>query len=225
MKASIKLIAAGVCTAALNLFAFQAVLADTSIQAADQQDFNTTEPVGGGGVLTREDDEISASLALSELDKKAGYTIWWVVFNEPDECNEGAGGGCGEPDLFDPDVEASVFFAGGFVTGTDGTANVTVALDAGPIPIGADVVIGAGSVIGGEDSCGEGVDCDTGIVPGLYSACAAEVHMVIRTHGKVIPGETHNMISTFLGQCGVTPNNICEDQYFLIFPPLDDCPE
>lgn len=126
---------------------------------------------------------------------------------------------CREPDLFNIAVDASVFYATGFVTGTDGTANVTAHLHEGDIAKGMDVVIGAGSVIGGPDSCGPGVDCDTGVAAGLRddNGFDAEVHVVIRTHGRAITGRVDEQIDSFLGACEVQKG--CEDQFAIVFSP------
>jgi hypothetical protein len=188
--------------------------ATSVVQRSNLYDFITEDPLIGAGILTRTAKEIWLSFSATDLDPSAAYSVWWVVFNKPNACT----GGCGEDDLFDPAVKASVFHAGGFVTSGEGSANINAHLRTGRIPNGSDVVIGEGSVIGGPDSCGAGVDCDTGIKPGLkkHRGKKAEVHVVVRTHGPAVAGWVEHQIGTFDGACGV-----CADQSFLVFPPVN----
>ena len=47
----------------------------------------------------------------------APYTIWWVIFNNPEKC---ATSPCDAPDLFDEAVDAAVFNAGGSISAASG---------------------------------------------------------------------------------------------------------
>ena len=111
-------------------------------------------------------------------------------------------GPCGEDDLgIDTN---SIFYATGFVTDMDGTANATARLDTGPLPKGIDVLIPGG----------------------LHSTSglAAEIHIIVRAHGIVVPGMVDDQIGTFNGACDPGPNT-CEDQQAAVFAPLtgDGC--
>ena len=57
---------------------------------------------------------------------------------------------------------------------------------------------------------------------GLQDSMAAEVHLVVRTHGPAVPGQVDEMINTFNGGCSDTfPNEPCQDLQFAVFAPVD----
>jgi hypothetical protein len=160
-------------------------------QTANIIDFHTGVAVGGAVTMYRGINVVDAAVATSGLDQNAAYTVWWVVFNRPNHCV----GGCGEDDLARPEVRPSVFYAAGFVTGNDGTANVTAHLEAGALPEGVDVLLGRGLHRG--------------------NGLRAEIHLVVRSHGPIIPGMVDKQISTFDPACAV-----CDDeQAAVLLPP------
>lgn len=159
-------------------------------QTANIVDFHTGVPRKGAATLWRSKNSVIANVHTSQLHRKAAYSIWWVVWNYPGLCT----GSCGEDDL--AIFGNGVFYAGGFVTGTDGTANVTLPLKAGALADGIDVLIDGGL----EE--GNGLD--------------AEIHLVIRSHGKIIPGMVDVQIGTFNGACDV---NKCVDHQAVVFAP------
>lgn len=164
--------------------------------------FATGMPVGGAGTVFRTRQSVDARIATSGLDLNAAYTVWWVVFNNPGACDAP----CNEPDLFNPAVDASVFYAAGFISGADGTGNVTAHLDAGRLPSGIDVLpVGTG----------RGLRRGNGL--------RAEIHMVIRSHGPLVVGQVDEQIGSFNGACttAVPPGpNVCVDQQAVPFPPV-----
>jgi hypothetical protein len=119
-----------------------------------------------------------------------------VVFNEPDAC----GGPCGPTNLGNPAARASVFYAAGFVTGDDGVGNVTAHLDDGPLPIGVEVT---------PDGTVRGLDRGNGF--------AAEIHVVLRSHGAPVVGQTAEQIASFNGAC---PPNTCANREAAMFSPV-----
>lgn len=186
-------------------------------QVAEVIDFATGAAERGGGVLTRTATEVSARLSTMDLDKKAAYSIWWVVFNEPEncltpyQCGEGdifAGGGLNADQIVK--VKISVFYADGFVTGTDGTGNVTAHLVSGGLPDGTFVNFGWSEPVM------PGPDPNSGLVAG--NGLHAEMHLVVRTHGKAVAGSVGLQTSTFIGLCDV---QFCDDQQAIIFPSPD----
>ena len=187
-----KTLAVAAITAGFIVVAAGTANAQSHVQFSNMHDFDSGEDLAGGGYLTRTEDQASARLSLSGLDKKAAYTLWFVVFNSPGDC---AAIPCSLGDLGSAD--ASILWAGGFVTGTDGTANVTVHLDSSDIPVGTDVLLG------------------TGLNPG--NGFDAEIHLIVRTHGKTIVGSVDSQIGSFAGQCDV---NDCADQQAVIFLPV-----
>ena len=180
--------------AGLLLMATGSANAQSQIQFSNMHDFVTGTDLPGAGILERTKNTASLNLALQGLDTDAAYTTWWVVFNNPENC---AALPCGLDDLGDPAVEASVLWATGFVTGADGTANVSAHLDARSAADGASVLFGP------RLNQGNGFD--------------AEIHVIVRTHGAAIAGATAGQISTVDGSCGV---NTCDDQQAIMFLPI-----
>lgn len=165
--------------------------ADQTFQTANIVDLETEAAVKGAAALTRTMNSATARIYTSELQKKAAYTIWWVIWNDPSECT----GDCGGDDI--EIMGNSVFYAGGFVTGTDGTANVSVQVDGGDLADGIDVLIPGGLF----ESNGFG----------------AEIHLIIRSHGKILPGLADVQIGSFDGACDV---NNCFDHQAAVFLPV-----
>ncbi|NIR88294.1 MAG: hypothetical protein GWO40_17630 [Gammaproteobacteria bacterium] len=168
-------------------------------QTADLQDFATDAFRAGAATLVRTRNEVWVNISSADLDPDSAYTVWWVVFNNPDECF----GDCGLDDLGSPAVDAGVFYAAGFVTDLDGTANASFHLKAGPPPEGADFLL---------DARGDGDGLDRG------NGFGADIHLIVRTHEGLIPGRVAEQIGSFAGACDV---NACEDQQFAIFPAVD----
>jgi hypothetical protein len=121
------------------------------------------------------------------------YTIWFVDFNNPEFCVDG----CGMDDLERPSVNASVFFATGAVVGDDGIGNFSAQIPENYFPDDPDQIF-----IGDE---------------GLIDSLSAEIHLLVRTHGPVIPELEEEQITTFNAGC---PPNTCEDIQFAVFPSM-----
>lgn len=161
-------------------------------QTSNLFQFMTTTPVAGAATLYRTRNRLEMRVAASGLDPSAAYTVWWVVFNNPHACV----GGCGGDDLSNPAVKASVFYAAGFVTGMDGTGNVSGYIESGALP--------------------EGIDIETGNGLRRGRGFRAEVHIVVRTHGAITPGSVDQQIGTFNGGCSPT----CVNQQAAVFLPV-----
>ena len=183
-------------TLLLLSFSLTAAAQTTTFQAADLHDFETGEALAGAGTMIRSADTVWATLSLSGLDKKAAYTAWWIVFNDPTNCLGGAGY-CGLPDLGAGTGSPAVFYALGFVTGTDGIVNLSTYIVAGEIPEGAQDLSASGGL-----AAGNGFD--------------AEIHILFRSHWKTIPGEAAAQISEVGGACGATEHG-CSDQMAIQF--------
>ena len=150
----------------------------------------------GAATLFRSKNSLEMRIAASHLDPNAAYTVWWVIFNNPGAC----AAVCSGADLGTPAVRASVFYAAGFITGDDGTGNISAHVDAGALPIGLDVE---------PDGTVAGLDAGNGL--------AARVQLVIRSHGPVIAGLAHAQIASFGGGC---PPNACTNQQAAVFVPV-----
>jgi len=109
-------------TVALVLIAMTAQADHRAYQEADVTDLDFVNgPTNYGAAwLIRSEDEIEGKI-MSRVDW-AGYpyTLWLVIFNNPEECNNGAGGRCGPPDLGDPDVNPCMSYLSGAISAPDG---------------------------------------------------------------------------------------------------------
>jgi hypothetical protein len=161
-----------------------------SYQVANIVDFHSGVVVGGAATLTRSKKSVWANIHTSGLYPNSAYSIWWVVWNDPENCFDG----CGEDDL---EIKGnSIFHAGGFVTGDDGTANVSVHADTGSLPQGVEELIAGG------------IKKNNGF--------GAEIHLVIRSHGAILPGWVDAQIGSFEGACDI---QVCDDHQAVVFKP------
>ena len=162
----------------------------------------------GTSLVIRHNNGISALLRSSGLTPGEAVTMWWVIFNTPENCTDNA---CGEDDLTNAAARVDILYADGKVIRN--------------APINAswrDSYYFAHRRVG---------DTDGSIVPALFGAPAlgledarkAEVHLVLRTHGPVIPEMEQEMISTFAGGCDGFPEalgkagpNTCVDIQFAV---------
>jgi hypothetical protein len=135
----------------------------------------------GTSQLVRTDDGVSFRLSTTGLDPGTVHTLWMVIFNNPENCNDG----CGLDD-FDPSrgVEVDVVYAAGSVIGGAGGATF------------------AGSRREGEEGgsiLGEWLGLPT---PGLLDPREAEIHFIVHSHGALIPELVAEMLRTFNAGCG-----------------------
>jgi hypothetical protein len=169
-----------------------------TMQMANFVDFPAmTAQTKSAATLTRTYMTLHAAMALHGLDPNTAYSVWWAVYNSPENCTDGAGH-CGMPDMANPSAELGIFYATGFVTGSEGNANLTADLKHGDLPLGYEM-----------------------LAPGSLhkrNGKKAEVQLVIRTHGEVIPGRVAEQIGTYNGACEV---NTCAEQYIVSFPAVD----
>lgn len=138
--------------------------------------------------LHRTENEVELSLDTKLLE--GAYTTWWVAFNNPEACEDG----CDAPDLENPAVNASVFWATGKIVDEEGMVNFNAEVAEGVLPTGYD------QVALGED--------------GIVDTFSAEIHPIIRTHGPVMPGQEELQTTTFNGGC---PPEGCQDIQFALF--------
>jgi len=142
-----------------------------------------------------------ALLALTALAPAAhaagkdAVTLWWVVFNNPGACDAE----CDGTDLANPDVQASVVYSSGDVTGRAGRVRLVGALNEAKAGY-QDELIGG---------------------PGLLDADRAEIHMVVRSHGPRIRAIELEQITQFLdsGCSDLGGPNECRDIQFAIHLP------
>lgn len=153
--------------------------------------------------LIRTGEGVTMVLRTSELPDRNAVTVWWVIFNKPENCTRGqAPFRCGEGDLGDNNTQPSVMFAAGSVSSANGKAS-----------------------FGGHLSAGDTEGCQTGLPcgEGLTDPMGADIHLIVRDHGPIIPELLHEQISTFGGGCNNAPPgtgepgpNTCEDLQFSV---------
>ncbi len=159
----------------------------TLIRTANGVSMNVSTPVGGELV-----DLFDGPLGV-DWEVGDATTNWWVVFNNPDACTAGA---CDEDDVRaffagNDDPKIGVHFAAGHVA-RSATWNASASLREGDT---------SGLLFGSP----------------LMDTDAAEVHVVVRSHGNpssLPPGERDDAIRTFGGGCG---DNVCGDPQAAVF--------
>jgi hypothetical protein len=160
---------------------------------------NVGETVPGSWAsLGRTDSGVTLNIRTTDLTPGA-YTIWWIVFNNPELCTDGA---CGEDDIF-----AAPFQPIDNGDGTFGTPGVMV-----------QIMYAGGNVVGenGMGHFGSGLsegDNSGGILPGpgLVDTSKAEIHNIIRYHGPVVAEYMPAMIHSLDGGCDASSNGPLED--------------
>lgn len=160
-------------------------------------------------------------------------TLWWLFFNNPDECvaNPGAPEQCGEIDVFgeaylesvatgspdpslispNPNARLSVTYATGGVTDSRGRIRLVASAYRSapdvPLSLGPNVVdpLGLGRALENPN---------------------AEVHLVLRDHGRSVRGGLIAQITNFLEPFCSDPlllfysgPNTCQDVQFAVFGP------
>ena len=158
----------------------------------------------GSSVLRRSAESISVSYSTSDLTPRHTYTLWWVVFDEPQNCTPDESDPltpvCNEDDVFGPMggapdyAKVSVLWAGDGAVASDwGRKNFR----------GTLARYDASNSIFGD---------------GLDNPETAEIHQVLRTHGPAIPGLVREQITTFNGGCdpGQPNEGECYDIQFSI---------
>jgi hypothetical protein len=158
------------------------------VQTNDILVFPDLTPGRGAATITRHMDAVWVNIHTAGLKQKSAFTVWWVVFNDPSLC----GDACGDEDA--DFAYAAACYAGGFVTGNDGTANVSIHLDSGHMAEGQECIIP------GELDVGNGF--------------GAEIHVVIRSHGKMLKGRVDEQTGSYLGACDARN---CEDVQAAVF--------
>ena len=136
----------------------------------------------GTSDLVRSVDGISINIDTSDLPVGA-YTTWWIIFNDPSGCSDGA---CGENDVLPPPgttaAKVSVLWATGGIVGPDRMGHFSASLG-----VGADAA--PGQLLFGD---------------GLTNPMGAEVHMAVRYHGPVRwddPTLFHDQLYSVAGFC------------------------
>ncbi len=162
----------------------------------------------GSSILHRSKNGITVNFQTSGLIPGNAYTLWWVIWNKPENC--AVPGACLEPDFGNAaNIKIDVLYATGHIVGNSGIGNFSTELKVGDI---------SGSLGAFGPSYG------------LMDPQKAEVHLVLRSHGPAQPGMIDDQIHTISGGCnpvysppgfGPDPNisGACRDIQAAIHPP------
>jgi hypothetical protein len=181
------------------------IAASSALGGAATRDVSTIQAMvpglpdvaGGWTALVRNDNGVASTVHGTELVPGTVVTLWWVVFNDPAQCKYGSSpfppgaegkARCALGDvLFNPAAQASVQYAGGHVIGGSGDADY-------------------GAYLAEGDTSG----CASPSLPcaGLIDSRAADVHLVLRTHGPAVPGLVDEQLSSFNGGCNPGEPNV-----------------
>ncbi len=150
---------------------------------------------GASSTLVRNSNGATATFLSPNLTVGDVYTLWWVIFNHPENCSNGV---CNLDDVvpFPGNVAAgvSLIYGAGHLIPTSGRGNFAAHLGVGDT---------RGAMFG----------------PGLTDPLNAEIHVVLRTHGPVIPEMLDQQLSTFAGGCEV---NTCANEISAEHRPSTD---
>ncbi len=168
---------------------------------------------GAEATLHRMDHGVAAEMNTVGLRPGHAVTLWWVVFNEPGNCSNNA---CGDDDVFlmRPD--------GTFIEMPDGSDPINAAgLDAAQISLlyadGHVIDVNGRAQYQARLPVGDTTSAMFG--PGLVDPANAEVHLILRDHGRPGPGQVDSMIYSMNGGCSDRwPNLPCENVQVSVFP-------
>lgn len=161
--------------------------------------FEDESRAGGQSILVRDGAQgtISAKINATHLEPGHAYTYWWVVFDDPSQCEVPFE--CGEADLFTDvglnvsqidAVGISVLGGNGEIANNGGRATFTGRLFA-DTGAGHDVVVGPGGAL-----------LDAGDFLNEANVMTAEIHIVLRDHGPALSGAAlADQLLTFAGNC------------------------
>jgi hypothetical protein len=176
----------GITLTALLSGSVMAAPAGISVVDVHYLDPGNTMVYDASSKLVRTNKGVSMTIDTNGLYAGA-YTVWWIIFNDPSACVHpipAIGAMCGGEDLeYDPAVYPSVGYATGNVVDEDGEGGFAAHLKMGDT---------RGLLFG----------------PGLLYPRHAEIHLIVRHHGEVIPSMMPAQIMTVDGGCGV---NFCMD--------------
>jgi hypothetical protein len=142
---------------------------------------NTDNPVGTSN-LVRNKNGISAQFKSDALTPGHAVTLWFVVFNYPENCLAGPYK-CSPMDMGDTAAKGDFLYAGGHVLGNGNFA--------GHLNVG-DTSRSGLSEVRGCQNC----------TPGLIEPESALVILAIHDHGPALTGQAlAGQISSFLGDC------------------------
>ncbi len=163
---------------------------------------------GADATLVRQPDGVSFSFSGANLTAGNAYTVWFVAFNNTATCTSPMMDGttvislCGVADLLNNRGEPTALWSAGHVVG-----------DSGQATWGGRMAVGDTS---GRTERGQLVHNN-----GLTDPQGAEIHLVLRSHGPMIPELVNEQIHSFNEGCYSGQPNVgqCRNVQFAAFLP------
>jgi len=227
-----------VLVAAVSAFAQdRETVTNPTVQTSTVHRFADASQVDGAYArLSRYENGVTMAITTNDLTPGEAYTVWWVVFNAPENCSNGV---CNEDDIFavseggiPRDADGNILWdvwearrwsteagiprdeAGNRVMNMDGiaAANISVQHASGTYTADGRLTVSA--------SLAEGDVPGIVFGPGLLDAQTAEIHLVVRTHGPAVDDVFADQVSTFGGGCDPMDAYPCDDIQFAMFAPV-----
>jgi hypothetical protein len=162
---------------------------DGEVSRSDVYSFGDPEASVGWSTLRRSDDGVMATFSANEVPAGHAVTLWWVVFNDPENCSAP---GCGVDDFIvigDPAMAlnaegiAAADIVGGYAGGTVASPDGHVLLSAGidVDEIGPETIMGEGAV--------------------LKDVAGSEIQLILQSHGPAIEGHIDVQTTSYAGGC------------------------
>lgn len=142
-----------------------------------------TQVDGASSRLVRTPNGVSYAVTTTGLTAGNAYTLWIMIFNNPDGCAAFAPApGCGEPDIGNPAAQPDMMYAAGGIAGESGKATFAGHRAA-------------------DDPAGS-INAPVGMPAfGLINPSGAEIWLAVHDHGAKIPAFMPDMIQTVAGGC------------------------
>jgi hypothetical protein len=138
----------------------------------------------GTSQLVRTPNGVNFTLSTTGLTAGHAYTLWIVIFNNPDGCTDGTPGfsNCGPMDVVNAAARPDMMYAAGNIAGGAGRGTFAGRRHLGDLTGSANAPV---------------------LLPafGLENPGGAEIHLVVHDHGLKIPAFLPDMIQTIDGGC------------------------
>lgn len=201
-----------VLTGAFSAFAQES--AEPVVQSTTVHNFDGSEVEGGFARLTRYENGATVAFNTSNLVAGDVYTVWWVIFNDPQNCSNGA---CDLDDIFAmEDGSIPRDDVGNRVMNMDAIAQANISVQHASGALSVDGSLSASA------SLSEGIVPGIVFGPGLIDSQSAEIHLVVRTHGPLQADAYADQLSTFGGGCEPMDAAPCDDVQYAIFMPVSE---
>lgn len=169
---------------------------------------------GTESTLVRMEHGLYAMINTTGLEPGDAVTLWWVIFNKPENCSNGQ---CGVDDVFLVDETGATLKddVGAPRSNVTGRAVTEVSQLSGP---GTIVDEGGRAKILARLPVGDSNETQFG--SGLLYPMTADVHLILRTHGPAVPSVVREQLTTEWGGCPESwPKDPCRNVQIAVHTP------